>query len=76
LRTSYGKLWQEYREKSSKEAVLIHQLDKLEMALQASDYVEKGYSSELLKQFFDSAASHLKDKALLVLLHSLKHGKS
>jgi len=76
LRASYGKLWHEYRKKSSKEAVLIHQIDKLEMALQASDYLQKGYSSYLLKQFFDSAAAHLKDKALLVVLNSLKHGKS
>ncbi len=76
LRSSYGKLWREYKEGSSKEAMLVHQVDKLEMALQASDYLHKGYGRDLLEQFFDSAGIHVKDKVLREILNSLKQGGS
>jgi len=76
LRPSYGRLWQEYKRRSSKEAVLVHQIDKLEMALQARDYLQKGYDVNLLKQFFNSAIIHVKDKTLLGILNSLKQSKS
>lgn len=76
LRTNYAKLWQEYKMKSSKEAVLVHQIDKLEMALQANDYLKKGYSMALLRQFFESAGSGIKDRSLLGMLNSLKNTKS
>jgi len=76
LRPSYGRLWQEYKKRSSKEAVLVHQIDKLEMALQANDYLQKGYDAALLRQFFDSASIHVKDKTLLGILNSLKQSRS
>ena len=76
LRPSYGRLWQEYKKRSSKEAALVHQIDKLEMALQANDYLQKGYDAALLRQFFDSASIHVKDKTLLGILNSLKQSRS
>lgn len=76
LRSNYTKIWQEYKKGSSKEAVLVHQIDKFEMALQAGDYMQKGYDPDLLGQFFDSASMHVKDKTLLKMLNSLKHSKS
>lgn len=76
VRSSYEKLWLEYKKRSSKEAALVHQIDKLEMALQASDYMQKGYNADLLKQFFDSASVHVKDKLLFEMLNSLKQGRS
>lgn len=76
LRSNYAKMWQEYKKGSSKEAALVHQIDKFEMILQAEDYLQKGYDPELLKQFFDSANTRVKDKTLLKMLNSLKHGRS
>jgi putative hydrolase of HD superfamily len=76
VRPNYVKLWQEYRKNTSKEAMLVHQIDKLEMTLQANDYRQKGYSADLLRQFFDSASMHVKDKMLLEMLNSLKQGRS
>ncbi len=76
LRSSYEKLLREYNRGSSKEARLVHQIDKLEMALQASDYIRKGYDRDLLKQFFDSAGMHVKDKVMRQILNSLKQGTS
>jgi putative hydrolase of HD superfamily len=61
---------------SSKEAVLVHQIDKLEMALQANDYLKKGYDRQLLEQFFLSAKACITDKELLKMLNSLKHAKT
>lgn len=50
----YRALWEEYEAQASPEAVLVRQLDRLEMALQALVYE---HSRTLdLQQFFDSAA--------------------
>jgi len=54
--------------------VLVHQIDKIEMALQARDYLQKGYNANLLEQFFDFASMHVKDKLLFEMLNSLKQG--
>ncbi|MEM2760642.1 MAG: HD domain-containing protein, partial [Nitrososphaerales archaeon] len=75
MRANFGKLWNEYKSMSSKEAMLVRQVDKLEMALQASDYARKGYDVELLSQFFLSAEEGIKDKELLHLLNALKSAK-
>ena len=74
--SSYSKLWKEYRSMSSREAILVHEIDKLEMALQANDYRKKGYDFELLEQFFLSAKKGIKDKDLLKMLNSLKQAKT
>jgi putative hydrolase of HD superfamily len=75
LRAEYEKLWREYGEMTSKEAMLVHQVDKLEMALQANDYLKKGYDYRLLEQFFRSSRNGIKDKQLLRILNSLKRTK-
>lgn len=74
--SSYSKLWEEYMSMSSREAILVHEIDKLEMALQANDYRKKGYDLELLEQFFLSAKKDIKDKGLLKMLNSLKQAKT
>lgn len=74
--SSYSKLWNEYMSMSSREAVLVHEIDKLEMALQANDYRKKGYDLELLEKFFFSAKKGIKDKNLLKMLNSLKQAKT
>lgn len=76
LHTRYDRLWREYRNMSSEEAILVHQIDKLEMALQASDYLKKGYDLKLLEQFFLSAEEGVSDKELQELLNSLKRVKT
>jgi len=76
IRSSYSRLWKEYKDMSSKEAILVHQIDKLEMALQANDYLKKGYDRQLLEQFFLSAKAGITDKELLKILNSLKQAKT
>ena len=76
IRSNYTKLWREYRAMTSKESKLVNQLDKLEMALQANDYMKKGCDRELLEHFFLSAKAGIKDKELVDMLNSLKEGKT
>ena len=37
----YFEIWNDYQKKSSKEAILLHEIDKLEMAFQAKFYQKK-----------------------------------
>ncbi len=55
LITNYTKIWKEYQENSSEESSIVHQIDKLEMVLQAKIYQSQGHSKEKLDTFFDSA---------------------
>ena len=64
----YWSIWTEYQKKSSREAKLLHDVDKLEMALQASVYKKAGYQ---VKPFFDSAKKQIKDTQLQKILKKL-----
>ena len=55
VRTQYLKIWQEYQENNSPESKIVHQIDRLEMALQAKLYQKEGHSKEKLYSFFESA---------------------
>ena len=59
VRSMYNKIWNEYLEGQSEIAKFVHQIDKLEMAMQASQYVAQGYDQELLAPFFSSAKKAL-----------------
>ena len=55
VRTQYLKIWQEYQEHNSPESKIVHQIDRLEMVLQAKLYQKEGHSKEKLYSFFESA---------------------
>ena len=55
VRSNYEKLWQEYRSNKTPLSRFVHQLDKLEMAIQAVEYANQGYPQKTLLQFFVSA---------------------
>lgn len=55
VRSNYEKLWQEYRSNKTPVSRFVHQLDKLEMAIQAFEYANQGYPQKTLLQFFGSA---------------------
>jgi 5'-deoxynucleotidase len=55
VRSNYEKLWQEYRSNKTPVSRFVHQLDKLEMAIQAVEYANQGYPQKTLLQFFGSA---------------------
>jgi len=54
VRIDYFGIWKEFLLNGSKEAQLVHKVDKLEMLLQAREYFLQGYPNRYLKQFFKS----------------------
>jgi len=65
----YLQVWEEFRIGKSKEAKLVHELDKLEMVAQALRYGEEGIKKKRLQIFFDSAKSKIKDDDLIRLFN-------
>ena len=65
LALRYGNLWKEYLEGKSKESLLLHELDRLEMAVQATKYMREGFSNEKLQEFIDSSRKKIQYKDLL-----------
>ena len=73
LAEQYDKVWQEYTQANTKESLLLHEIDKLEMAIQATKYSSEGFSNELLSLFIDSAKKEIKSKELLDILDTLSY---
>ena len=58
---------------NSKEASLMHEIDRLEMAIQAVKYSSEGFSKEILKTFVESARKEMKTKELLNILDAISY---
>ena len=59
----YYVIWKEYQDNTSRESKFVHELDKLEMALQAKIY-EKNADPEKIKPFLTSAIDQIQDDDL------------
>ena len=75
LKSSYLKIWNEFQENNSEEAKIVHQIDKLEMALQAKIYQSEGYAKEKLESFFQSAKNELTNPKLKELFTKIIEDK-
>ena len=64
IKLQYLQIWQEYQESNSSESKIVHQIDKLEMALQAKIYEKDGHSKDKLESFFESARIEIIDPKL------------
>ncbi len=64
IKSQYLQIWKEYQENTSPESKLVHQIDKLEMVLQANIYKKDGHSQEKLESFFESAKIDIIDPKL------------
>jgi len=64
IKLQYLQIWQEYQENNSLESKIVHQIDKLEMALQAKIYEKDGHSKDKLDSFFESARIDITDTKL------------
>ncbi|MEO9308460.1 MAG: HD domain-containing protein [Nitrososphaera sp.] len=69
----YSKLWKEYSELQTKESVLLHDVDKLEMAIQAVKYSSEGFSNEKLRTFLESAKNEIKSKEIHDILDTISY---
>ncbi|HZS73467.1 MAG TPA: HD domain-containing protein, partial [Candidatus Nitrosotalea sp.] len=73
IAVKYQSIWDEYIRVDTVESVLLHDVDKLEMAIQAMKYSSEGFSNEKLAQFIDSAKKEIKSKELLDILDTLSY---
>ena len=71
LAKEYEVMWNEYQQANSKEAILLHEIDKLEMAIQAAKYSSEGFPNEKLSLFVDSARKEIKSRELLEILDNI-----
>ena len=72
IKIKYEELWNEFLERDTSEARLVHELDKLEMALQAKIY-ETDVDPERVKPFIISAVEQIIDSDVKkVLMDILK----
>jgi putative hydrolase of HD superfamily len=67
-KTEYWKIWNEYQQNKSKEAKLLHQIDKLEMAIQANEYRNQGFTKNQIAPFLKSAKIGITDPKLKKIL--------
>jgi len=71
LAKNYLTIWNEYNENMSDEAKLVHEVDKLEMVIQALSYANNGIEKEKLEPFVNSAKSQINSKQLKEILDKL-----
>lgn len=62
LRKTYLRIWNEYINNITVNAKFVHNMDKLEMALQAKEYEFEGYPKELLQPFIKSATDYISNE--------------
>ena len=67
----YLNLWYEFRDQKTVEAKLLKQIEKIEMALQATEYKEMGLPKKLTEEFYDNAKKYVKDMELKNILTSI-----
>lgn len=67
----YQNIWKEYQENKSLESQIVHQLDRLEMAIQAKTYQNEGYSIEQLESFYESAKREISNPKLKELFTNI-----
>ncbi len=68
---AYRELWSELENERSREAQLVHELDKLEMALQANEYAKGGIEATKLKEFYESSRTAIRDPKLRRILDEI-----
>jgi 5'-deoxynucleotidase len=67
LHEKYLDIWNEYIENKTVNSKFVHNMDKLEMAMQAKSYELDGYSKQCLQVFLSSAVDYISnDKFELV----------
>lgn len=69
----YTKIWEEYQQGNSNDASLVHEVDRLEMALQAKKYITEGYPNEKLQTFLKTARENVKSKEIQEILDEISY---
>ena len=72
LKRKYYAIWQEHEDKTTREAMLANDIDKIEMLIQALEYEKEGYASGKLEVFWTSVQSKIKTPIVQELFKLLK----
>jgi len=67
----YVSLWNDYQNNTTEESEIVHDIDKLEMALQAKIYSKQGFSREELQTFLKTANSEIKNNDLKKMFETI-----
>ena len=59
IKLQYKRIWQEYQENDSSESKIVHQIDRLEMILQAKIYEKEGHSKDDISSFIESGKQEI-----------------
>ena len=71
LKADYLSLWEEFENQTTPETIIVKEIDKVEMALQALEYENEGYSPQKLNTFWNSAKGKVQNPTLLRFLEVL-----
>jgi putative hydrolases of HD superfamily len=69
----YRAIWNEFQEGKTEESVLLHDIDRLEMAVQAIKYFSEGHPKAKIEEFLESARKEIKSKELLEILDTISY---
>lgn len=75
-REEYAKIWKEFEERKTEEAKIVYQVEKLEMIVQALEYIEEGHDKEKLESFFKNEKEKFIDKNMKTLFEILEKRKN
>lgn len=70
--SEYYKLWAEFEAQETREAIILKQIDKLEMMLQALEYERAGYPADELDEFWEYGDGWFEGKELEKMYKELK----
>lgn len=73
INKEYSEIWIEFQECNTAESSLLHEIDRLEMAVQATKYFSEGYSKEKLQEFIETARKEIKSKEILEILDMISY---
>ena len=70
LSKEYFEIWKEYLDKSSDESLLVHEIDKFEMAIQSIKY-SNDTNEKLIQEFLNSSVPHITNPKLKEILNNM-----
>jgi len=68
IREGYKIIWNEFKDRKTKEAKILHELDAFEMAIQSQEYSGSHSQNNSLLHFKESAAVHIEEPSVKMLL--------
>ena len=71
IKIELNDIWDEINNRNSKESKIFNQIDKLEMGIQAKEYLYSGGSKKELQIFIDSTINNINDVTIKTIFNEL-----